>query len=78
VFSTSVNKTTAWYNLDMTNNGDVCPKPGHLVHGWTKLPYPGLAEVNGLVVDKRGIEVLVLTYQNDLVWVKRTDIVVVQ
>lgn len=62
----------------MNYNSDVCPKPGHLVHGWKKLPYPGLSEINGLVVDKRGVEVLVLTHQNEFIWVKRTEVVVVQ
>ena len=60
------------------SNHSAHPKVGNLVHGWTKLPFPGLAEIKGIVVDRRGPEVLVMTHAGELLWVKKIDLEVIQ
>ena len=62
----------------MTKDRPAKPKVGNLVRGYKKLPYPGLEEVTGIIVDTRGLEVCVLSNYGELVWIKRTEVEVLQ
>ena len=53
-------------------------KEGDLVEGFVKLPYPGLEEVRGLVVDVVNFRAKVLTQHNEFVWVDCKELEVVQ
>ena len=62
----------------MKKDRPVKPIVGHLVRGYKKLPYPGIEEILGIVVETRGLEVCVLISRGDFVWIKRTEVEVVQ
>ena len=62
----------------MTNDQPPNPKVGNLVRGYKKLPYPGLEEITGIVVQANGLEICVLSNYGELVWIKRTEVEVLQ
>ena len=55
----------------------ICPKLGHLVRRRTDFKGAGTGE--GLIVDTRGIEVMVLQSSNGVgIWVRRDQLEVIQ
>ena len=60
----------------MKTTRPICPKPGHLVT--PRQNFKGAGTGEGLVVDARGIEVMVMQSANgEMIWVRRDQLEVI-